>query len=224
MARRESRARIVGVSTDGITRPRSRWPWLSLLPLGLGAWAPIYAGVRARVAIWTGVGAFWSVLAAAGWIASASTDHSHGHYSAVAGLLLILSWTGAAATSFVIRREYERRMESPLLSASERAEERLLDRRRARQLARQDPTLAREMGVGRPDLPGAADAGLVDVNNAPAAALVKLPGVDDALATRIVEARAQIGGFSSVEDLGIALDLAGDVVEDLRDSVIFLPR
>jgi DNA uptake protein ComE-like DNA-binding protein len=50
-----------------------------------------------------------------------------------------------------------------------------------------------------------------------------LPGIDDALATRIVEARSQVGGFSSVEDLGIALDLAGDVVEDLRDRVVFLP-
>jgi DNA uptake protein ComE-like DNA-binding protein len=197
---------------------------LSLLPLGLGAWAPIYAGVRARVAAWTALGALWSGVAVAGWIISAGADHSHNHTSTAAGLLLVLSWAGAAATSFVIRSEYERRMESPLLGASERAEQRLRDRRQALQIARENPKLAKEMGVGRPDLPSAADGGLVDVNNAPAAALEKLPGIDDALATRIVEARAQIGGFSSVEDLGTALDVAGDVVEDLRDRVIFLPR
>jgi hypothetical protein len=31
-------------------------------------------------------------------------------------------------------------------------------------------------------------------------------------------------GFSSVEDLGAALDIDGNVVEDLRDCVVFLPR
>jgi DNA uptake protein ComE-like DNA-binding protein len=80
------------------------------------------------------------------------------------------------------------------------------------------------MGIGRPDRSGATDAGLVDVNNASVAALEKLPGIDDQLATRIVEARAQIGGFSSLEDLGAALDLDGDLVEKLRGNVVCLPR
>jgi DNA uptake protein ComE-like DNA-binding protein len=203
---------------------RSRWPWLSLLPLGFGAWVPIYAGVRARVAAWTALGVGWSAVAVTGWVVSASADHSHGHSSAAAGLLIILAWAGAAATSFVIRPGYERRMASPLLGASEQAQARLQERREAQQLARRNPSLAREMGVGRPDLAGSADAGVVDVNNAAAVALLKLPGVDDALATQIVDTRAEVGGFSSVEDLGVALDLPGDAVEALRDRVVFLPR
>ncbi len=213
------------MSTQEPERARSRWPWLSLLPIGFGSWVPIYAGVRARVRSWVVLGALWSAIAVAGWIASTtSSAHGHHQYSAVAGLLLIVAWAGAAATSFVIRPAYEQRMSSPLLDASERAEARLRDRREAQQLAREKPMLAREMGVGRPDIAGTPDVGLVDVNNAPASALAKLPGVDDALATRIVEARAQVGGFSSVEDLGIALDLAGNLVEDLRDVTVFLPR
>jgi DNA uptake protein ComE-like DNA-binding protein len=213
------------VSTEEPARNRSRWPWVSLLPIGFGSWVPIYAGVRARVLSWTLLGAFWSAVAVAGWIASA-TSNAHGQHrtSELAGFLLILAWAGAAATSFIIRSEYERRMRSPLLDASERAQARLRDRREAKQLVRENPVLAREMGVGRPDIAGAADVGLVDINNAPASALAKLPGVDDALATRIVEARAQLGAFSSVEDLGIALDLPGDLVEQLRDTAIFLPR
>jgi DNA uptake protein ComE-like DNA-binding protein len=213
------------VPTEEHPRARSRWPWLSLLPVGFGSWVPIYAGVRARVRSWIALGALWSAIAVTGWIASAtSSAHGHHRYSALAGLLLILAWAGAAATSFVIRSEYEQRMSSPLLDASERAEARLRDRRQAQQLARDNPMLAREMGVGRPDIAGAAEVDLVDINNAPASALTKLPGVDEALATRIVEARAQVGGFSSIEDLGIALDLAGNLVEDLRDVAIFLPR
>jgi DNA uptake protein ComE-like DNA-binding protein len=80
------------------------------------------------------------------------------------------------------------------------------------------------MGVGRPDLPGSTDAGLIDVNNASVSALLKLPGVDDELATRLAEVRAQVGGFSSVEDLGATLDLDGNLVEGLRDRAVFLPR
>ncbi len=115
-------------------------------------------------------------------------------------------------------------MSSPLLGASERAQAQLRDRREAQEMARRNPALAREVGVGRPDIAGAPDVGLVDINNAPASALTKLPGIDDAMATRLIEARAQVRGFSSVEDLGIALDLPGDLVEDLRDRAVFLPR
>jgi hypothetical protein len=212
--------------TDPPESPTSTWwAWVSLIPIGFGAWTPIYAGVRARVRSWTALGALWSTIAVAGWIASTSSDsHGHHQYSSTAGLLLIVSWVGAAATAFIIRSDYVRRMSSPLLNAADHAERRLRDRRTALELAQRNPTLAREMGVGRPDLGTGADAGLVDVNNAPAGALARLPGVDDVLATHIVETRAAIGGFASVEDLGIALDLPGDVVEDLRDRVVFLPR
>jgi DNA uptake protein ComE-like DNA-binding protein len=80
------------------------------------------------------------------------------------------------------------------------------------------------MGVGRPDVTGAADAGLVDVNNASVTALLALPRIDGDLATQIVETRGKVNGFSSVEDMGVAMDLPGDVVEALRGAVVFLPR
>jgi DNA uptake protein ComE-like DNA-binding protein len=65
---------------------------------------------------------------------------------------------------------------------------------------------------------------LVDVNNAPVTALLTFPGVDGELATRIAETPTAVGGFTSVEDLGLALDLAGDLVETLRERVVFLPH
>jgi uncharacterized membrane protein YeaQ/YmgE (transglycosylase-associated protein family) len=199
----------------------SRWPLISLLPLGLGAWAPIYAGVRARVRRWIAWGAAWSVITLAGWISAAVT---HGRDDAIGGLMMIVGWVGAIATSFLIRSAYERCIGSPLLSAEQEAAERLAARERALALAKEQPALAREMGIGRPDLPEAADAGLVDVNNAGVTALLSLPGVDGPLATRIAEARAEFHGFSSLEDLGATLDLPGDLVEGLRGRVVFLPR
>jgi DNA uptake protein ComE-like DNA-binding protein len=199
---------------------RSWWPWVSLLPLGIGSWAPIYAGVRTRMKTWIALGAGWSAITLAGWIGAVSA----GKNNSAAGLLLIVGWVGAAATSFVIRGQYEQIVGSPLLDATDRAQQRLSDRRRALELARDNPALALEVGVGRPDRPGAIDVGVVDVNNASVTGLLTLPGVDGDLATRIVEVRAETGGFSTLEDLGATLDLDGGLVESLRGHVVCLPR
>jgi hypothetical protein len=197
----------------------ANWVWLSLIPFGLGAWAPIYAGERAHNRRWTSYGAAWSLITVIGWVVAIA---SHG--GGAGGLLIILGWAGAAATSFAIRDQYRKALGSPVETAFLGAEGRLADRDRARKLARERPKLALEMGIGRPDLPNAQSAGLVDINNAPANVIARLPGVDDALAQKIVRARNDTHGFTSVEDLGAALDLDGNVVEDLRDGVVFLPR
>jgi DNA uptake protein ComE-like DNA-binding protein len=192
---------------------------LSVIPFGLGAWAPIYAGARVHNRRWITLGAVWSVIAAIGWIVAIA---SHG--GGAGGLLIILGWAGAVATSFAVRDRYRALLGSPLQTAVLGAEGRLADRDRARKLARERPALALEIGIGRPDVPNAQSAGLVDLNNAPASVIARLPGVDDALAQQIVRARKDTHGFTSVEDLGVALDLDGNVVEDLRDCVVFLPR
>lgn len=208
---------------------RASWVWLSLIPFGLGAWAPFYAGVRVRNLRWCALGAVWSAIALAGWIVGAA---SHGGADA-GGFLIILGWAGAIASSFAVRDSYKRLVAgsyeqpvvgSPFDAAVASAQERLGERDRARRLARDRPALAREIGVGRPDLQNAQHAGLIDINNAPAAVLGRLPGVDDALVSQIVEARQVGRGFASIEDLGVALDLDGDLVERLRDRVVFLPR
>lgn len=198
---------------------RASWVWLSLIPLGLGAWAPIYAGTRVGNRRWSVLGVLWSVAAFAGWVLAIVN-----HGGAGGGLLIILGWAGAIATSFAIRAPYRQLVSSPFDAAVQGAQQRLTDRANARRLARDRPELAREMGIGRPDLADAQDAGLIDVNNVSEAVLTQLPGVDDALAARIVKARADIGGFTAVEDLGLALDLDGNIVEGLRERVVFLPR
>ncbi len=199
---------------------RSRWPWISLVPIGLGAWAPIYAGLRANCTPWIAWGSLWTTISLAGWIIAATQKGT----SDIAGLFLILGWAGGAATAFTIRGEYERRMASPLLQATAQGRQRIADRQRALELARRNPALAREIGVGRPDERGAVDAGLVDVNNASVTALLKLPGIDGDMATQIVETREKLVGFSSLEDLGETLDLDANVVDGLRGEVVFLPR
>jgi DNA uptake protein ComE-like DNA-binding protein len=201
---------------------RSRWPYISLIPIGFGAWAPIYAGAKARRLPWILLGIVWCAIAVAGWVHNSVGGHP-GHDD-LAGLLMIVGWVGAIATSFSIRPAYERQMASPLAAAAEAGAERLQDRAQARRIVRENPALAREIGIGRPDRSGAADAGLVDVNNASVTALLTLPGVGGDLATQIIEAREKVHGFSSVEDMGAALDLDGNLVDGLRDQAVFLPR
>ena len=65
---------------------------------------------------------------------------------------------------------------------------------------------------------------MVDVNHAPVEDIADLPRIDAETARRIVAARDGVGGFSSLEDLGLTMDLPGDVVESLRGRVVFLPR
>jgi len=209
-------------ATENVS-PRSRWPYISLVPIGLGAWAPIYAGVKARVPSWILLGILWSAIVVAGFIKSSLSHAGHSGTDDLAGLLIIVGWVGAVATSFVIRGSYERQMSSPLIEATEAGRQRLHDRQRALALASQNPDLAREIGVGRPDQKGAVDAGLVDVNNASVTALLRLPGLTDEIATEIVETRRQVCGFSSLEDMGETLDLDGGAVEALRGTVVFLP-
>ncbi|HTU31408.1 MAG TPA: helix-hairpin-helix domain-containing protein [Solirubrobacteraceae bacterium] len=204
------------------------WPFISLIPLGLGAWAPIYAGVRARYRPWTMLGVLWSAIVVLGFVLN-GVDGKAGHDD-LAGACLIVGWCGAAASSFVIRRAFEQRIAlgldqadpSAFDHAEVAAERRLHDREHARRIVRENPALALEMGIGRPDRPGGADGGLVDVNHASAHELTSLPGVDEDLAERIVATRREVHTFSSIEDLGTVMDLDGRLVEGLRDAAIFI--
>ncbi len=195
------------------------WVWVSATPMGLGAWAPIVPGLRLRRKAWVSWGALWSVVALAGWVAAVINDGG-----SAAGLLIMLGWVGALATAIAIRPSYVRASASSFAQDRAAAELRLEERREAQRLAIEQPALAVELGIGRPDRPGARHAGVVDVNNADVGALLELPGIDGALATRIVELRAEVNGFSSVHDLGGLIDLDGHAVARLRDRVVFLPR
>ncbi|GAA3983508.1 hypothetical protein GCM10023085_77110 [Actinomadura viridis] len=97
-------------------------------------------------------------------------------------------------------------------------------RQRARALVTGDPALARELRIGRPDLPRQYnDGGLVDVNHAPAEALTLLPGVTPELAVRIERARAETGGFVSAEELSAVAGLPPALTPELSEYAVFIP-
>ena len=67
-------------------------------------------------------------------------------------------------------------------------------REQARRLLHDHPETARQLAVGRPDLPRwFDDGGLVDVNQVPAAVLAELPGVSPETAHAVVAGREAHG-------------------------------
>lgn len=103
-------------------------------------------------------------------------------------------------------------------------------REQARELAAKDPAMARELGIGRPDLPGRdyPDGGLVDVNHVAESALVTSLGLPADLARRVAALRDRIGAFDSYADLLEELAVDGHTSDDdlapFADRMVFLPR
>lgn len=99
---------------------------------------------------------------------------------------------------------------------------RIRAREKARRIARRNPRLADELGIGRPDLrKNFNDGGLIDVNHVPEPYLLHLPGVNQDLAAQIVELRKSVGGFNSAGDLEVTLDLEPGTLEQAKDLMLF---
>ena len=102
------------------------------------------------------------------------------------------------------------------LTARQRREE-------ARAIASRDAALARELRIGRPDLPRQFDdGGLVDVNHVPVRVLVDRLALSSAQASQVVEDPERLGGFAGPEELIAFTDLPREAVDDLRPHLVFL--
>jgi uncharacterized protein len=89
------------------------WPWVSLLPLGLGSWAPLIAAVRCRVWLWALAGVAGPAAMIAGFVLDADARSPGGVTNQtdalLAAVLLLSSWAGGIGVSFAIRPSYRAR-------------------------------------------------------------------------------------------------------------------
>ena len=205
---------------------RSWWVLLTLVPLGLTGWgALVYAGLRARRPWWTGAGlVYLAALAVAFTLITIEGDGRDTWYGDLGGALLLFVWVVPFVHALAIRSSYLECMDVVEGAELDRAEDALRVREEARRIVSGDPHRARELGIGRPDVAGAFDGGLVDLNHASADAISSLPGVGDELARRIVAVREDIDGFSSLEDLGLVLSLPAPTIDRMRARAVVLPR
>jgi DNA uptake protein ComE-like DNA-binding protein len=95
-------------------------------------------------------------------------------------------------------------------------------REEARRLVAQDPALARELGIGRPDLGREYDdGGLVDINTAPVEVIAGVCEIDRSFAESIVAGRAARGGYFNVGELLIDVSLPPYVQDQVRERATF---
>ena len=180
-----------------------------------------------RIALARGRARDWAVFA--GYLAStvivisaaASNNDAAG---AVAGTMAIVVAVVAAVHAFVAFRPGSETVGGSAASelALTSARTRMRRRQQARELAASNPVLARELGVGRPDVPhDYDDGGLVDVNHVPGEVLRQSLGLTAAESAAIITVREQLGRFSGPEEVTAYTELTPDRVDALRDLMLF---
>jgi DNA uptake protein ComE-like DNA-binding protein len=104
----------------------------------------------------------------------------------------------------------------------EAAKARIHQRAEARKLVTENATLTRDLRIGRPDLPrNYDDGGLVDVNHVGANILVRYLGLAPKDADAIVTARAQLGRFTSCNEVTTYANLQPSCLDNVTDLIIF---
>ena len=148
--------------------------------------------------------------------------------AALAGSMAMVLAGGAAVHAFVAFRPTSALADklesaaSPNERAVDSARARIRRRSQARELAMADYVLARELEIGRPDVPHEYDdGGLVDINHVPGDVLASCLGLTPQETAAVVAARDQLGGFTSPEELSAYAQLAPDRVDALRDWMLF---
>ena len=144
------------------------------------------------------------------------------------GLALLLMGVGGVHAWVAYRgtREFAAAAISPprdsnrsIVAAATEAAKRRVE---GRHIAETNPILARDLRIGRPDLPrGFDDGGLIDVNHASAALLMQVLGWTADEAGKVVEARERAGGFQSVAELTAYAEIDPRRVDSVADLLVF---
>ncbi|WP_306360779.1 hypothetical protein [Nocardia sp. CC227C] len=217
-----------------MTRPTPRWPYLlGLIPLataGFGT-APLFwwAAFRTRRPD-VRIGAVVYTLALVTAVALSSTERDESPLFAVAVAILFLIGAGHA---FTLTRALYPHSGGPSLSATgpgneaavEDAYARMEQRRAAQALLSENPSLARELRIGRPDLPERSfdDGGLIDINQVPGWVLTRELELSPELAAQIIGERDRRRGFLSVDEIAVFCSLPPGLLPLLQDRLIVTP-
>lgn len=193
----------------------SRWPWFLLGLIPPLSWVtPFYVGKRLGSRAWVAGGIFLGVAALFRLFEPIN--------SLPLELFLSGLWPVGLLAGGFAHYQLRQTMTDPVRLRELAARQRISGRARARELARDNPGLAREMQIGRSQPEGEA-FDLLDINNASTAALREL-GLPLSTVESILAAREQLGGFSSAVELGMELDLPAELVTYLEERTVYLPR
>ena len=208
------------------------WASVPVWSIGFLSFVPFlaYAVIQRRAKDWA-VFAVYLAATAAMIVALATLKSGSSGSAAVGGLIIVLAGCAAVHAAVVFRpsRGLSSLGASMPLSPRQRnraavaqARDRIERRKDARHLVATNPGLARDLRIGRPDLPREYDdGGLVDVNHVPGAVLATQLGLSAAEVSDVLAARDKLGRFASADELCAYTSLAPDRVDELRDLMIF---
>ena len=200
------------------------WALVPLASLGMASWAVfLYAAIRRRSWWFGGAAAAYGAVLTVSFAADSPAKPGSA-WLAIGAIGFMACMFGGCAHALAVRKRVfgAGRRQDRLREAEHEALRRRKLREQARALATKDPALARELGIGRPDLRrDYDDGGLVDVNSAPASVLATLPGMTADLAAKAVEVRTVRGPFVSADDLSAELDMRPEWVDALADVTVY---
>jgi Helix-hairpin-helix motif len=194
-----------------------------LLTVGIGSPASfLYAAARRRSAFLGACAVGYGTALVTSFVAMAGNGTD-----AIGVLLFLVTWVVSTAHAMIARpRLYPPVNPRDHLNQQvvQVARHRRALREAARKIVEDDPGLAHELRIGRPDLLPRAfdDGGLIDVNHAPPQSLSLLPGLTYEMVDRIIRLRDDQGGFISVEELAVHADLPPAIVTGLAEYAIFI--
>jgi hypothetical protein len=197
------------------------WIWAILPFVTLGLATPVtflWAAQRVRSKHYVVATVVYAALVVLGFVVT-NED--------VSFAFLTVAWVGGTLHALAVRSSVFRSQapseELTVETAADAARDRRELRRKAREIATEDPGLARELGIGRPDEHhDFDDGGLVDVNSVSAEVLRQLRGMTAELAERVVQVRETRGPYSSVEELSVFADVPPDLSDRLAERLLFL--
>lgn len=218
---------VVHARPDVSRPPKARtalfvgWALVPLATLGLASVATFrYAAIRLRSRS-LGLCAAAYGLAAAAFLYLTNIGPESSWQSNLGVGIGLTSAAIATGHAFAVRQRVQ---DGPVVTAEDEARDRLRRRARSRKLLTDNPELAAELKIGRPDQDtNFDDGGLIDVNHVPEQYLTELPCIDGKLARRIVETRTSINGFESLDDMEVLLGLPPRSLDPARDRAIFVP-
>ncbi|HEY3611029.1 MAG TPA: hypothetical protein VGL06_26275 [Pseudonocardiaceae bacterium] len=220
-------------------RIAGRWYYVVLIATaGVFAWVPfLHAAIRLKTAKARRLALIFGALDAIIYVLTAmAPQDSQGHptnapINTISGLLALGTIiVGCIMVAPLRRMVYEGAptdtdndpsTTDPAIKAALAARAR---RDEARKLAADDPLLARELHIGRPDITKTYDdGGLVDLNSAPVHVLTEACGIPAEVAAAIVDARNQrVEPFTNVDELFVMVDLPMSMWDRIRDRAVLL--
>jgi hypothetical protein len=217
-----------------LTARQVLWASVPVWSLGFGSFVPFLAYAvsqrgRQNWAVFAGYLAATVVMCVALGLAGSNSAATAG----VGGYIIVLAGCAAVHAAALFRpgrgEPFDGGAPAPPMNvrqsnraAVDQARDRIGRRKDARHLVDTNAALARDLMIGRPDLPRVYDdGGLVDVNHVPGFVLGSGLGLTEDEVRDVLTARRNLGRFSSADELCAYTQLSPGRVDELRELMIF---